>query len=449
MKIAKVVPLFKSGDRHSFNNYRPISLLPQFSKVLEKIFYKRMVKFVEDKGIFHDNQFGFRSKRNTGQAILSLVEDVTDAIEKNSTTAGVFIDFKKAFDTVNHSILLEKLDHYGIRGIAYNWMSSYLCRRKQYVLYDEYKSGVSDIVCGVPQGSILGSLLFLLYINDICNVSSVLKLILFADDTNLFYSHPDTRVITEVLNCELKKLDVWFKLNKLSLNVKKTNYMLFGMRKPSQDCEIQISDCKLDRVFCAKFLGVLIDDKLNWKKHISVVNSKLSKSLSVLYKVSHILDVTLLKMLYFSLVYPYLYYCCEIWGSAYKCSLSCISSTQNKIVRVLAHSSKKCSIAPLYHSLNLLPFESVFRLKICLIMYKASKCMLPYPVQKLFELYDNVKRNGRVFKTKYCKTTLKSHSLSIIGPKVYDSLPPVVKCAPSVYVFKSRVFKLFKDALCV
>ena len=228
MKIARIIPLFKSGDKQNVSNYRPISLLPQFSKILEKIFNNRLMNFLNSNNLLYLRQYGFRKNMSTSMAIMELVENITTAMDNGKFTIGVFIDLKKAFDTVDHSILVTKLDHYGIRGVAKQWLSSYLENRKQYVCFNGTDSGFLPITCGVPQGSILGPTLFLLYVNDLCNVSTRLTSILFADDTSCFIEGTDLADMCVQLSSEMNKLSTWFKTNRLSLNVSKTNCMIFG-----------------------------------------------------------------------------------------------------------------------------------------------------------------------------------------------------------------------------
>lgn len=240
MKVAKVIPLFKGGDKKLFSNYRPISILPQFSKVLEKLFYNRLISFISKFDILYSGQYGFRENHSTSLALIDLIEDITNSYDKNLSTVGVFIDLKKAFDTINHNILLQKLNHYGVRGICYQWIKSYLTNRQQYVSYNDTDSDFKNVVCGIPQGSILGPLLFLLYINDLSNISSKLKFILFADDTNIFYTDNDIANVFTTLNKELEHLNTWFKLNKLSLNVDKTNFMIFKSNKVQQEYSIKL-----------------------------------------------------------------------------------------------------------------------------------------------------------------------------------------------------------------
>ena len=328
MKTAKVIPVFKSGNRSDFSNYRPISLLSQFSKILEKLFNLRLEQFLISNEILSNCQYGFRSCVSTVHAALELIESISTAVDNKKHCAGVFIDLKKAFDTVNHDLLVKKLFFYGIRGTANAWLNNYLTNRNQYVIADDHSSGMRLITCGVPQGSVLGPVLFLLYINDICNVSNLLKFVLFADDTNIFCSSTSLHDLQDTINRELDKLFVWFSVNRLSLNLGKTNYMLFRSRPPDNELALKINNVVLPRVAATKFLGIIIDDKLSWKPHIQSVKSKLSSVLSIMYKASKLINTTGMYTLYCSLFHPYLSYCNEIWGNTYtsKCEMLVHSS---------------------------------------------------------------------------------------------------------------------------
>ena len=219
MKTSKVIPQFKSGNKSSFSNYRPVSLLSQFSKILEKLFDKRLQSFMDKNCLISECQYGFRSGCSTSNALMELIEEISSSLDNKKATIGVFIDLKKAFDTIDHTLLIRKLDHYGIHGLSNNWVKSYLEGREQFVQVDEYRSNVSEILCGVPQGSVLGPKLFILYINNICNVSKLLKFILFADDTNILNNGDNLEVLCKEISTELNKLHIWFDVNKLSLKI--------------------------------------------------------------------------------------------------------------------------------------------------------------------------------------------------------------------------------------
>ena len=187
-----------------------------------------------------------------------------------------FIDLKKAFDTVDHTLLIEKFKYYGVRGVCSKFLDSYLSNRKQYVNYNGHASGEQIIKCGVPQGSILGPLMFILYINDMYKVSELLRFIIFADDTNIFCLGDDPVALVNTVNNELKKLEAWFRVNKLSLNISKSNYMVFGNKKSNIE-HVQLNGISLDRIAFTKFLGVIIDYELNRNKHVQTVRGKLLK----------------------------------------------------------------------------------------------------------------------------------------------------------------------------
>ena len=212
LKIAKVIPIYK------ISNYRPVSVLPCFSKILERLVFNRCMNYIDKNNLLNEKQFGFRPNHSTYMAMIELVDKIANAVERNETTVGIFLDLSKAFDTINHDILLYKLEYYGFRGVVLDWFKSYLSNRKQFVRYQMHDSNHKIINCGVPQGSILGPLLFILYINDIVNTTSLLELILFADDTTLLFSHQEIASQNDIINNELQEICNWFQANKLSVN---------------------------------------------------------------------------------------------------------------------------------------------------------------------------------------------------------------------------------------
>ncbi|KAK0146590.1 putative RNA-directed DNA polymerase from transposon BS [Merluccius polli] len=281
----------------------------------------------------------------------------------------------------------------------------------------EYTSNSSTITCGVPQGSILGPKLFILYINDICNVSSKLNFVVFADDTNLFCSGENIQQLLEEITKELVKLKKWFDINKLSLNLKKTKYMVFGKQKPLLDTniEIKIDNILLERVYENMFLGVIIDHKFSWKPHINHIRAKVARSLGVLGKTRHVLNTNSLYTLYFTLITPYLTYCVEVWGNTYRNNLQPINIMQKKAIRMVNNAGYHDHTNRLFLNLNTLKFFDLVDFKTAQIIYKARHNMLPGNIQKRFK-----DRDGRYdlrgelnLKQPSISTTLKSFCISV------------------------------------
>ena len=455
MKIAKVIPIFKSGNIEDFGNYRPISLLSQFSKILEKVFYIKLMSFVGKNNIISNSQYGFRANHSTAYAISDLVESISDALDDSHYAAGIFIDLRKAFDTVDHQILKNKLKYYGIRGPALKWIESYLFNRSQYVNYNNTDSKLCQIKFGVPQGSILGPLLFLLYINDICNISKILKVLLFADDTNLLCSGKNLEILIKTMNSELEKLSLWFKINKMSLNIEKTNFMLFGNKKCVQIDKVLLDNNVVTQVTDTKFLGVLLDNELNWKKHIGLVENKVSKGIGILYKMKDKLDNKSLYMLYSTLILPYINYCSEIWGNTCASRLEKLVCLQKKALRIVDGKRYKDHTNPIFVSYNCLKLKDIVELKTCTHVYKADKGLLPHNVQKRFsgvkQIHSHNTRQVNNLFSISSKKHVKKMCLSIHGVEIYNSLSDHIKTAKSVLNFKRRFkndkFKTYKKDL--
>ncbi|XP_065654575.1 uncharacterized protein LOC136081205 [Hydra vulgaris] len=266
LKLARVTPIHKKGDRSNISNYRPISVLSIFSKILERIIFNRVYNYFNYNNLFHDNQYGFRKGSSTEHAIIQFIHNISESFEKSQYTLGVFIDLSKAFDT-NHRTLIKKVKHYGLNNKILKWFKSYLTNRKQLVYSnDGQQSEPLSITCDVPQGSILGPPLLLIYVNDLNNASK-LKNIMFADDTNLFLSHTDVYELFSTTNKELNLISNWFKANKLILNINKTKWIIFyscAKKRflPSNMPQIYIDETIIKRDTVIKFLGVYLDENI-------------------------------------------------------------------------------------------------------------------------------------------------------------------------------------------
>ena len=251
-------------------NYRPISLLSIFNKILERLVYNRLIKYFDKSSTSFDQQFGSRSSHSTVHALTLMIDKIQRAIDSKNYSCGIFIDLCKAFDTVDHHILLDKLEYYGIRGIAHEWFSSYLPNRSQFVSLRHVESGTRQILCGVPQGSVLGPLLFLLYVNDLHKCSIELDFHLFADDTNIFLQDQNLQCLELKLNEELDKLNQWLQLNRLSLHIDKTNFVIFHLpERKILSFNLKISAIPVEQSTYVKYLGLIVDCPLNWKKTCS------------------------------------------------------------------------------------------------------------------------------------------------------------------------------------
>ena len=371
LKISKVIPIHKGKSTEDLNNYRPISLLSIFDKIIEKLVHKRLYHFLEQQNILYHKQFGFRKNNSTTFALIEITEKIKETIDNHKYGCGIFIDLRKAFDTVNHSILLKKLEHYGIRGSTYKWFESYLTNRKQYVFLNGESSQIRNVTSGVPQGSVLGPLLFLLYINDLPNISKVLNFYLFADDTNIYYEAETPEKLERVINKELKHLHTWLIVNRLSLNIEKTNFVVFRpYNKPLKyNITLKIQKNAISEKNHVKYLGIMIDAGLTWQAHIDTISNKLSRAIGLLYKIRPYVNIQILKMLYYSLIFSHLNYAVEIWGSTHNIYLNQILILQKRAIRLLSHCDKRLEdhslqpSDPLFYKLQIHKIQDIFILR--------------------------------------------------------------------------------------
>ena len=336
LKLAKVIPIYKSsGAKTDETNYRPISLLSVFSKIFEKAVHNRVYSFLQNNDAFYDMQFGFRKQRSCEHALLTAQNEIMAALSKKQIALLLLIDFSKAFDMVSHDILLHKLEHYGIRGIAHDWFKSYLECRSQYVSIGGKNSVTRRLRYGVPQGSILGPLLFVIYINDMPNISGLAKFILYADDSSIIItanSIPELEAkFAEISNF----LITWVSENGLMLNIKKTNYMIFTRQRNLNinAMNLRVAGKPIERKKVAKFLGVLVDEKMTWVHHIKAIKSRMSRYIGVLYRLRHILPLKARLMIFNSLIQSHLNYCSLVWGATNKSKIDTLFSTQKKAIR--------------------------------------------------------------------------------------------------------------------
>jgi len=447
-KIAKVTPVFKNGDKKLLNNYRPISVLPVFSKILEKIMYSRLSSYLEINSFLTDKQYGFREKHSTYMALVDLIDKITNEIDNKKFSLGIFIDLSKAFDTINHTILLNKLNLYGIRGVANNWFRSYLHNRLQYVHLQNSNSSKLTVKCGVPQGSILGPLLFLIHINDITKVSNILNIIMFADDTNLFLSDTNLANLINTANFEVNKISTWFKANKLSLNISKTNYIVFRTKyKSIENCDgIKIDNIKLEQVYKTKFLGVIINQALSWDDHIHMIKQKIVKNTGIIYKIRKHLPQSVLISLYHTLIHPYLDYCNIVWAINKTTALNDLFICQKKIIRIVTNSKPRDHTVPLFKNLYILPVKSINDFQVACFVFRCFNNLIPAKFCSMFSTNSTVHsyntRHKSNLKHNYHRLALRSHTVRIYGVMLWDSLSDELTKLTSVNYFRRHYKRL-------
>ena len=364
MKSARVVPIFKSGDERDVGNYRPISVLPVLSKIFERTMYNRVISFMEKYNILSKSQYGFRRGLSTSQAIMDNLSFIYRNLDQGKPVLSLFLDFKKAFDCVEHKILLLKLYMYGIRGAAYRWFESYLSNRDQYTSVNGVNSSKSHITHGVPQGSILGPVLFLIFINDLPNVNSFFKFTLFADDSTVscaFEDH-DNEFIARTIEQQLIPINKWLVINRLTVNHSKTVFIAFSHRKEFNIRPIKFGNHYINQTSSTKFLGLTIDSHLKFDSHINNICNKTSKTVGILFKLNKFMPLEILKSIYQSLITPYLTYCQEIYYSAPQIYTNRIKIIQKKAVRAMNSLPYNAHTDEYFKSMQLLKLDDMFTL---------------------------------------------------------------------------------------
>ena len=352
--------LFKQGDKTDKDNYRPISILPTVSKVIERAVHSQLYGYLNSNNLLAVNQFGFRRARSTALALTQFTDEVLSNMDKGLVNGVVFIDLKKAFDTVDHVILLGKLKSLGISSNNLEWFHSYLSSRYQKTVIGQASSTSRQVSVGVPQGSILGPLLFAIYINDLPKVLRNTTVTLFADDTALYCSSQSARDLQTMLNQDLDRLAQWLYEHKLTLNVSKSKFMLIGgPRKLNtlQELTLTIKEKELDRVNSYKYLGVIINENLSWTDHVDYIKIKVSQRLGVLQRIKHLLPRDTRELFVKAMVLPILDYADVTWGDKSNTTLmNKIQLLQNKAAKLILNMPKHSSAT---EALDLLGWDTL------------------------------------------------------------------------------------------
>ena len=449
-KIARVAPIYKEGDKGEKSNYRPISVLPVISRLFERLVYNQLYQHLNSNSLLANEQSGFRTLHPTLTCLLKNTDDWYSGLENGQLVGLLLIDLKKAFDTVDHSILCQKLEHYGLLGRELSWFKSYLSCRQQYCSINGFESDLMNIKIGVPQGSCLGPLLFLLYINDLPQAVLNSTVAMYADDTSLSYRSDDIHQLNETMKKDLTSVFEWLKGNKLSLNVAKTKTMLITTKQKerflaqnNKELSLNIQEERIDNVLNAKYLGIQVDSNLNWKVHIKALSTKISRAIGFLKHSKTFLTRDTLKTLYTGIVEPHFRYCCSVWGSCGATERKLLQKLQNRAARILTNSPFDADARPLLNTLGLKTIQEMIDTETTIMVFKALNSLAPEYLSDLFkrnsESHLRVLRNTSSDLQLPNKTTKNGQlCFSYKGAKLWNALPLEIKQASSLQIFKQK-----------
>ena len=453
-KTACVAPIFKQGSKDDRSNYRPISVLPVVPRLFEKLVYNQLYDYLDKNKMIFTDQSGFRALHSVLTSLLKCTNDWYLNIDKGKYTAVVYIDLKKAFDTVDHDILLRKLNFCGLKGKELSWFRSYLTDRRQCCKVNGRISATDSITCGVPQGSCLGPLLFLVYINDLpsCLKNSLVSM--HADDTSIYYASESVSEINQAVNADLEALKGWLEGNKLSLNVAKTDAMIIGsngkLRKidsvDSTKPQFKIGSEDIKLVKEVKYLGVQVDHQLKWTSQLALTTNKISRGIGMLRYAKQYLPLSTVKTMYKSLVEPYFRYCCPVWGNAGVTVIEKLQKLQNRAAKLVTNSPFDATALPVIRALQWPTVRELIDFESQKIVFRSLKGDAPSYMKDMFTRVNNSTarslRNAEVdLRLPLLKSAGGQKCFSYRGAKLWNSLGTDAKNSSTLRAFKREVEK--------
>lgn len=447
LKLAKVTAIFKGGEINNLSNYRPISVLPTLSKIFEGVIHERLTSFFDKHQIIATNQYGFQKHRSTEQALIHIKEKIIVNMESRKYTLGLFLDIQKAFDSIHFDLLLKKLSSCGIRGIALDIVENYLHDRHQIVGINETTSAEMKLKQGVPQGSLLGPLLFLVYINDIVNIPGSSDIIMYADDTNIFFSSNSLTFLETEVNEYLAHLSNWLQQNKLRLNASKTTYIIFRpINKPLIEAvNIKYEGHTIARVKEQKFLGVWFQEELNWSAHVKHLVTALARTVGCLYKISHLVPLWLKRNMYYSLFYSKLTYGILVWGTTTQKNYNQLVVLQKKILRCFENFHGKfrdLPTSPLFVKHSILKADQLYYFRLVQMIHK-NKLYVDADAEKRHYCVRRPMRRIPKIRTNYGKqsaTYQVPHVLNMLADNLnFNTSPTVFKTGTKLMFIEKKV----------
>jgi len=473
LKLCSVIPIFKAGNRLECDNYRPISLLSSISKILEKIVAEKLIDHLLNNDLLYVHQYGFLPSHSTEHNLLQIVNYISKALNDGNYCIGVFLDLKKAFDVCSHEILLKKLRKMGIRDTTLLWFKNYLAGRSQYVDVNGSKSDPLEIDISVIQGSTLGPILFLCYINDFFSATSLFS-VLFADDTTCLGQGKKLKDLTDYVNNELQKISNWFRSNKMAVNTAKTKFIVFrtrGKRIDPADCIVLYNNNEIGetenpdlitpvtRVYnegeetSFKLLGILFDEYLSFDAHIAFLCSKISKSLFCINRVKNFVTPSALKMLYYSMVHAHITYCFTVYSCANTTTLNRLKLKQKEAIRTVSNAGYRDHTERLFKKQEILPFDDLVKYSILKFMHKYVHGKLPFSFNETW--ITNRMRNPNIELRNADNLYIPAHHLASVKrfplfnfPKLWNEAADI-KNNPSLSVFQKGVKSAMLNMLLV
>lgn len=447
-KTAIVTPIYKDGIHTDCSNYRPISVLPVVSKILERAIHNQVYNHLLVNNLLSNTQSGFRPQHSTLTAAIDVTDYILSNMDHGEVTGAVFLDLKKAFDTVDHGVLLSKLSSLGIMGKELNWFSNYLSNRQQCTVIANVHSDYKQISVGVPQGSILGPLLFISFINDLPNVICKSKIVLYADDTAIMYNSKSLTEVNTVLNEELVNVANWMSTSKLTVNASKTKVMVFGSQRKIKNSllDIRLNNVKLDQVLVFKYLGLWFDPCLKWDTHIEKIASKISQKTGVLRRIRQYIDQTTMGMMYNALILPHIDYCCPIWTSTASKYVNKIQILQNNVARLtLRCKIREKHVSEIYNELKWMNVQQRTEYFKLALLYRCINGLAPDYLSDDILIRMKPHRYGTRSQTttnitvELTKTDWGRHTFKNSGARLWNHLPCHVKNSLSMQAFKKNV----------